>query len=674
MDIITDNRSDSRSKNANNKNTRVLQVKQLFLQDSSRPIYATGGPQGVITRIVMEKTTFQKSARLVPGRFLLPQAKLAYKNVKKAMSIAGPLVDSNGDPKKSGERKEDVYKIVLDKMYELLKGRTFLEENLEGSDEEGKAPEGSNDEEGNSVRPNRWFFPGWMAFVLWGPLAPPSERNALTTLGDPTTSTTSGEGDSKSKYSRATQKKKDILEKAEERKRGGTDRGMTVMEKIGVARLHQVERQQQQVEKQQLQDKHNTRFIVHQSKVAIQRDMVKQAFEMYSISKDKAALDEYIIEKNILKQYVIDVEVLMASPPPPSRGADRSHHGAPDSTSLLSASHEKYGSKPTVLQDLLSSFGSKHVDASPEREKNNNKQQSNKAGKAGLKPPPPSAIVVDVPRGVQQEVEVEVEVLAQADLEVEGVGEGNREVEGDQDEAADNDNVSAGYSDDEQVQEEDKVTDGCNASNASSDSSGSGILWGKSNMATINVDATNNVEKRCGNSNNNNNNIPSNNNNNPTKRRKISISPAAVKGTAASDCPTIFLSSPDSSGALSGVSGGSISAASKRSIDDLNQLYRQYNWDGVSQAERDALLPFFRYHRLGLEEAIDLVEEAMKLDKEAVQKSRTLITLALTSNLVKGRVLPAVENPSKYALSSIQVEEVHRLEIANSMASFMDDV
>jgi hypothetical protein len=626
-------------------------VKQLFLQDSSRPLYTSGGPDGKITLEVMEKTTFSDKAPLVPGRYLLPQAKLAARNVKKAMSIAAPLVDANGDPKKSGARKEDVYKIVLDRMYELLKGRAFLDENLEGSDDEGGKGNTDDEDEANNVRPNRWFFPGWMAFVLWGTLAPPSERNALTTMGNPPAS----ESDSKSKYSRATQKKKETLVKGEERQRGGTDRGMTVMEKIGVAKLHQVE-------KQLLQDKRTSRFMVHQGKVAIQRDIVDRAFKMYTIKNDQEFLEDYMSENKILKQYIKDVDTIMASPPPPP-SKDPSPLGAPDSTSLLSASNEKKQAKPkpTVLEDLLSCLGNNHVDVSPEYKKqqsNNKKQQSNKAARvATKKPPPPSSIVIECPVGVRQEdevVEVEDEDAVEDDAADEVV-----EVEDDE---ADDDQVSAGYSNDEGDGKNDEggKTGGGGDTN-SSDSSGSECLWGKK-AGTIN------------NSNVSGNNVDNNNNNNIracNKKRKVSLSPGAVNGTAAPKCPSIFLSSSDSSAGSSGVSGGSISAASKRSIGELTQLYNKYNWEGINDDERNALLPFFHYHRLELEEAIALVEEAIRLNKKAPQKSRSAIMFALSQNKAKGRLLPSIENPNKYALSSIQLEE---MDVANSIASFMDRV
>ena len=126
-------------------NCRTLQLKQVFLQDPHKP-HILAGEDEKICSLTLEKTTWSPRAPLVPGRNLLTQAKLAMRNIKKAMAIATPLLDSNGNASRSGTNEADVHKIILDKMYIALNGNNIINdgEDLECSDAEEEAEENSN--------------------------------------------------------------------------------------------------------------------------------------------------------------------------------------------------------------------------------------------------------------------------------------------------------------------------------------------------------------------------------------------------------------------------------------------------------------------------------------------------------------------------------------------------
>jgi hypothetical protein len=187
---------------------------------------------------MLERKSFTQE-EFITGRTLFDLAKGCLKNIKKAMSVIVSKI-KHGKPVNSGQTMEDVYKEVLDEMYKLLKGKPSLqEENPDSSDhdEDEQAKPASSD------RPHDWVFNGWMAFLLFGPTAPARQQLNLTTMGDPPTVSEDGTKKDKKQFGREAHRNQEAVEKSEERKRGGPDRGMTVLERTTVARVHQVEAQ-----------------------------------------------------------------------------------------------------------------------------------------------------------------------------------------------------------------------------------------------------------------------------------------------------------------------------------------------------------------------------------------------------------------------------------------------
>jgi hypothetical protein len=124
-----------------------------------------------INRSVLELVSFKGSV-LVTGRALLSIAKLSLRTIRKAIAISKQYVDDQGKPLHSGTTLEEIKEKILEDMYVVLKGKTRLED--------------VTGEEGLDVSTERdpdWFFYGWMAFLLYGPLQPPEKRMSLLEEG-----------------------------------------------------------------------------------------------------------------------------------------------------------------------------------------------------------------------------------------------------------------------------------------------------------------------------------------------------------------------------------------------------------------------------------------------------------------------------------------------------------
>jgi hypothetical protein len=113
--VITDPSSGSTSAN-------VYVLKPIFAR--SEIPYRTGQE---ITRSVLQCTSFNGS-ELVTGRTLLSTAKSALRTIRKAVAICKEYVDNSGNPLYSGWSKDDVIEKVLDRMYEVLRGKTRTED------------------------------------------------------------------------------------------------------------------------------------------------------------------------------------------------------------------------------------------------------------------------------------------------------------------------------------------------------------------------------------------------------------------------------------------------------------------------------------------------------------------------------------------------------------------
>jgi hypothetical protein len=139
--------------------------------------------------------------------------------IKKAIAIALPLVDSEGQPIHSGSTFDDIKEMVLSEMYLLLKGKNLVDEEIDHKD----VPS-------DGERPSGWFFHGWMAFLLYGPLEPVSQRIPLLEVGK-----TRADGKN---LGRTAQRKEGAKEKATVRKNDTEgQRGLTVEQQLGLDNL-----------------------------------------------------------------------------------------------------------------------------------------------------------------------------------------------------------------------------------------------------------------------------------------------------------------------------------------------------------------------------------------------------------------------------------------------------
>lgn len=162
-----------------------------------------------ITHKMLESKYLKTNNEPVLGRSLIDAARLALRNSKKAKSCADGYLDEGGNVKESGKTEEDVYEWVLNDMWELLykkdtgdiseppikKLKTDEEDiDISSSCEPTNTPPlaqpsqqvppqlpissdtDSDDAEvavsnvmTNTTRPSDWIFPGFMAFILFGP-------------------------------------------------------------------------------------------------------------------------------------------------------------------------------------------------------------------------------------------------------------------------------------------------------------------------------------------------------------------------------------------------------------------------------------------------------------------------------------------------------------------------
>jgi hypothetical protein len=222
-DAVTDNMSTASSQSV----SRFILKGELLCTDTP---YQVGRD---ITKEVLERTAFKKGSPLITGRTLFKLANNSLRTIRKAISIAVQLVDSEGQPKHSGTSLDDVKALVLDEMYMMMKGKCSLDDCLDDDEEQVADVAATPDK-----RPEGWFFHGWMAFLLYGPLAPVCNRMALletaiSLVSDSTMKRNSG---------RSAHRKIDGDNKKAERSRGTGDkdegkRGMTVTERISLANL-----------------------------------------------------------------------------------------------------------------------------------------------------------------------------------------------------------------------------------------------------------------------------------------------------------------------------------------------------------------------------------------------------------------------------------------------------
>ena len=202
---------------------------------------------------------------LVTGRTLLAMAKKGARMFCKANSFIDQKWNtSTNSPKKSGESLEDVVEFVRKSMYKLLHVSNEVltdDENKEEDDysskndeeeEESSAAKGllkigdsietSIDEVKFSNIPDDYIFPGFFAFLFWGPFAAGNERLLLFEVEDAKTDSLLGRKHKRTKELGERGKKRNVI--------ATNERGFTTDQRISMESLFMQKKAQKQLERE----------------------------------------------------------------------------------------------------------------------------------------------------------------------------------------------------------------------------------------------------------------------------------------------------------------------------------------------------------------------------------------------------------------------------------------
>jgi hypothetical protein len=130
FDVVNDAVTDIMSTASSQSVSRFILKGELLCTDTP---YQVGRD---ITKEVLERTAFKKGSPLITGRTLFKLANNSLRTIRKAISIAVQLVDSEGQPKHSGTSLDDVKALVLDEMYMMMKGKCSLDDCLDDDEEQ----------------------------------------------------------------------------------------------------------------------------------------------------------------------------------------------------------------------------------------------------------------------------------------------------------------------------------------------------------------------------------------------------------------------------------------------------------------------------------------------------------------------------------------------------------
>jgi hypothetical protein len=184
-------------------------------------------------------------------------------------------VNDDGTPKETGNRTiEEICELLLDDMYEFLKGKQNLDdEKAEDSGTEDLELNEDAGEDTTTGRPANWVFHGYMAFVLFGPLATESRRLNFFLNGDPPAW-------NKKSFGRAAYRKKEQKQIQVQRNIALSDnRGMTLGERVQIASL---ELQYSRVE----QEGREGSFIALKMESDLLTSQIVRALEVANVSQD----------------------------------------------------------------------------------------------------------------------------------------------------------------------------------------------------------------------------------------------------------------------------------------------------------------------------------------------------------------------------------------------------
>jgi len=193
-------------------------IKVSYLCDDGAQNISVGKEDADITRSMIVVLN-DKTPTLVSGRTLMKQAEEGVKNGKKALAFAMTILDSNGNLP-SGANADDLIEHVLQSMWEeqhriTLDGYDAIDIMEDGDTvDDGGADEMPEDIPADDLlptrpthtaaggdtrplpppRPSGWFFKGWFAFLLFGPLAANEYKSVVFETGDLRGDRTGGKG------------------------------------------------------------------------------------------------------------------------------------------------------------------------------------------------------------------------------------------------------------------------------------------------------------------------------------------------------------------------------------------------------------------------------------------------------------------------------------------------
>jgi hypothetical protein len=167
-------------------NTTSLILKQELSQ--SETVIMAGRD---LTQAVLEQTTFTGPS-LMKGRKLLNDAKTALLYIRKALGALHQMSEvtfvGNEIQYKSGVSPEEVKEKLLDTMYDILNAKpedkpeeptkpvsVECDNDEEEQEQVSFAPSITTNKQQSTTRPKGWTFPGWMAFIVFGPFAEPRD-------------------------------------------------------------------------------------------------------------------------------------------------------------------------------------------------------------------------------------------------------------------------------------------------------------------------------------------------------------------------------------------------------------------------------------------------------------------------------------------------------------------
>jgi hypothetical protein len=183
-----------------------------------------------ITVADLQKATKRKDSNLITGLTLWNMASDSHKSCKKALAIALKYLH-RGTELPSGTTLEDFINHILAEMY--LQSIAVPQDAGYNDDSDDKSTTAGKE------RPKDWFFPGFWAFMLFGPLANEDYKSPLFLLGDLT-------GIHKSRKS--TRDKKKVVQDNKRKTSGGDgpnspfkQRGLSINDRVTVIQVAQQE-------------------------------------------------------------------------------------------------------------------------------------------------------------------------------------------------------------------------------------------------------------------------------------------------------------------------------------------------------------------------------------------------------------------------------------------------